>query len=64
MKKMIIKTKSELNMMKKLMTAEAFDKKFTVCEKLVTKMAAEDAVARIDTIDKIEVSGRRSAQMN
>lgn len=55
-KKMIINSVDELNMMKKLMKKEAFFDKFIVSMSLVSKMAAMDAM-RDDAISGIEMIG-------
>jgi hypothetical protein len=66
--KMVIKTISEFDLMKSMMTKEAFYKKFTLSNDLVTKIAARDAMANVAFTDVSPVylsqEGRRSAQCN
>ena len=51
--KMKVLTKGEFDMLMDIMTPEAFFKKFTVCDKLVTRMLADDAVTHVAFTDVI-----------
>jgi hypothetical protein len=44
--KKLVKTISEYRMLREIMKTDAFFEKFTVCDSLASKIAAEDAMAR------------------
>jgi hypothetical protein len=66
--KMIIDTKSDLDVMKSMMTKKAFYKKCVISMRLTAELLAEDAMTYVNFTDVSSVylsqQGRRSAKMN
>lgn len=46
-KKMVISSKSELDLMKAMLTRKAFFNKFTICPSLVSTLVAEDTLKNV-----------------
>ena len=67
-KKKMVVNRGEYDMLRGMMTDEAFFNAFTVCCKLVTTMLAEDAMTYVAFTDVSPVyptqAGRRSAKLN
>jgi hypothetical protein len=67
-KKKIVVNRGEYDMLRGMMTDDAFFDTFKVCDKLVTTMLAEDAMTYVAFTDVSPVyptqTGRRSAKLN